>query len=543
MKPFRLTLGLLACLLLAAQETPPAAPAKTTGRVEGRVINAASGDPMRNVEVTIRRSFSNDPNNVAVATETDARGHFAIGDLEPGDYDLAAAREGFMVRPASPAAATTVPVKVEAGQAVKDLTVPLMPLGVISGRVTDEDGDPVRGARVQAMQYGYANGKRQLNNRNNAAVANDKGEFRLWGLRPGTFYVQADRGNAMTFSQAETIRGPRPAGYLPTYHPNATDPAQASPIEVVLGAQLRGIDIHMRHDRTFVIRAKMGGNDSSENMMMLQLLPRDGNGAGPFGMRNRDGMIQFSGVRPGSYMIRGLLMDGEKHLYVSQPVDVSNEDVDAGTLTSAPGMDVAGAVHIEGPKSAPQDLHVNLAHNGPMLFGAPSADVKADGSFVLHDVVPDTYLVNVGSAGTYIKSIKVGGQASAGREIDLTGNTGPLDVTLGADVGKLEGTVHKPDGAPAGRVFVLAFLEGDRFGPGFRAVRSNDKGDYKFVNLQPGEYKLFAFEGVDPVAAFDPEFVKPFEKKAVRITIAPNAQAKADVTQIAAAKPTASDLQ
>ena len=111
------------------------------------------------------------------------------------------------------------------------------------------------------------------------------------------------------------------------------------------------------------------------------------------------------------------------------------------------------------------------------------------------------------------------------------------------DVGQLEGTVHKPDGAPAGRVFVLAFLEGDRFGPGFRTVRSNDKGDYKFANLQPGEYKLFAFEGVDPTAALDPEFIKPFDKKAVRITLAPNAQAKADVTQISAAKPTTSDPQ
>jgi hypothetical protein len=247
----------------------------------------------------------------------------------------------------------------------------------------------------------------------------------------------------------------------------------------------------------------------------------------------------MAGVPPGSYALVGVRTDLDKRTYAYLPVEVTNEDVDVGPLTFSPGVDISGVIQIEGGKQRPPDLRVSLQAEGPTMSGFPSAEVKPDGSFALHDVGPGVYQLNLGAVpGTYLKSIKLGDHALQDRRIDLTQGGGQLAVVLASDVAQVDGSVKKADGEPAVRVRVTLVPEGDQFGRQdlSRFAFSNEKGEYKIANVPPGDYKIFAWEEVQAGAPLDPEFRKPFEKRGVALKIPPNGRASADVTVISLAE-------
>jgi 5-hydroxyisourate hydrolase-like protein (transthyretin family) len=533
--------ALFVTLSLAAQDAPPPASANIEGRVVGKVINSANGEPVRKVTVTL--GTRKGARGTSYIAESDANGKFAIEAVEPGEYTISADRQGFIVKPPGASGIPLPPLKVESGQSVPELTITLVPLGVITGRVMDEDGDPIRGADVRAMQYGYVAGKRQLRNANQVS-ADEKGEFRLYGLRPGTFYLQASGHNSqMSFVQpGDQIRGFRqPSGHAPTYYPSVTDVARAVPVEVTAGALLRGIDIHLRREAIYAVRGKFPQDESRQNSSsyMVQLFPREGNRNGGFGTRRTNDIFEIPSVLPGSYTLVGMHMDGDKRTYAYQPVEMANQDVDVGTLTFSPGSNISGVVHIEGGKERPPDLHVSLQPESLSMFGSPSGEVKQDGSFVLHDVAPGVYQVNLGAVpGAYLKSIQIGDHTLQDRHLDLTQVSGQLTVVLASDVGQVEGAVKKADGEPAVRVRVTLVPEGDQAGRQelSRFAFSNEKGEYKIINVPPGEYKIFAWEEVQAGAPQDPEFRKPFEKRGVAIKIPSNGHASADLTVISVAE-------
>jgi 5-hydroxyisourate hydrolase-like protein (transthyretin family) len=533
--------ALFFALILAAQDAPPPAAANTVGRVEGKVLNSVNGEPVRKVTVVL--GTRKGAKGTSYVAQTDASGRFAIEAVEPGEYSLSAEHQGFIVKPAGASGAPLPLVKVESGQPVPEITIPLVPLGVITGRVMDQDGDPIRGAEVRLMQYGYVAGKRQLRNMNQVS-ANEKGEFRMYGLHPGTFYLQASgRSFQMSFGQpGDQIRGPRPpSANATTFYPSTTDAAHAVPVEVSAGALLSGIDIHLRREGAYAIRGKYPQDENRQvfGNYFVQLFSREGDRNSPFGTRGTNEVFEIAGVPPGAYAIVGVRTGVDKRTYAYQPVDVVNEDVDVGLLTFLPGVDISGVIHIEGGTQRPPDLRVGLQQTGPSMTGSSSAEVKPDGSFVLRDVGPNVYQLNLGAVpGTYLKSIKLGDHVLEDRRIDLTQGGGQLAVILASDIAQVEGSVKKADGEPAVRVRVTLVPEGDQFGRQdlSRFAFSNEKGEYKIVNVPPGEYKIFAWEEVQAGAPQDPEFRKPFEKRGVALKIPPNGHASADLTVISVAE-------
>jgi len=194
---------------------------------------------------------------------------------------------------------------------------------------------------------------------------------------------------------------------------------------------------------------------------------------------------------------------------------------------------------MEGGKQRPPGLHVSLQSETPTMSGSPGTEVKPDGSFVLHDVGPAVYQLNlITLSGSYLKSIKLDDHVLQDRRIDLTQGGARLAVVLATDVALVEGSVKKADGEPAVRVRVTLVPEGDQFGSQDvpRYAFSNEKGEFKMNNVPPGEYKIFAWEEVQAGAAMYPEFRKPFEKRGVALKIPPNGHANTDLTVISLAE-------
>ncbi len=77
---------------------------------------------------------------------------------------------------------------VQAGQPVEDLLFRMLPTAVLSGRITDEDGDPMFGVRILALRKRPGKATRETAG---SEATNDLGEYRLPGLFPGQYWIAA----------------------------------------------------------------------------------------------------------------------------------------------------------------------------------------------------------------------------------------------------------------------------------------------------------------------------------------------------------------
>ncbi len=151
----------------------PQAPAA----VRGVVIDAATKQPIAHASVLLIRP---ERLSQSMFATTDDRGRFAFANAAPAAYRLRAERDGYVRGDVSAA------VAVEAGSAPPDVTLTLTPTAVISGRVTDEFGDPAPRVFVRALTTRMVA----------EARTNDLGEYRLFDLPPGAYVISAERYTA-----------------------------------------------------------------------------------------------------------------------------------------------------------------------------------------------------------------------------------------------------------------------------------------------------------------------------------------------------------
>ena len=202
----------LFCMLLSAslgaQPAPDSATdaAARTARVEGQVLTQ-TGEPLRKATVRLT-PYGTSLANAVYEDTSDASGNFVFEAVSPGRYTLFAQRAGFIVQYYGARSATNTTGSVltlAAGQVVKDLSLKLAPQGVIFGRVTDTDGDPLPGAQVQVLWIHHSRGERGLSFAGGAST-DDQGSFRIANLSPGSYYLAADDPQSRIFANTEGMR-------------------------------------------------------------------------------------------------------------------------------------------------------------------------------------------------------------------------------------------------------------------------------------------------------------------------------------------------
>src|SRR3954471_4364708 len=159
-----------------------------TARIRGRVLSGENGGPVRRAQGRIAG-----PDIGSKTAMTDAEGRYEFRELPGGRFSLSANKAGYVsmqygqTRPFEQGK----PLELADAQ-VLDRADITMPRGsVISGRVMDEFGDPVADATISAMRSAWTNGRRRLQPTGNIATTNDLGQFRIYGLSPGDYFVSA----------------------------------------------------------------------------------------------------------------------------------------------------------------------------------------------------------------------------------------------------------------------------------------------------------------------------------------------------------------
>src|SRR5207302_7865487 len=170
------------------------------------------------------------------------------------------------------------------GQTVKAINFKLAPQGVITGKVLDEDGEPVANVQVRAQRSISRGGKKQWNVMANTNTS-DIGEYRLPELQPGRYVVVTSPRNSNGMNMGNTpSMEPLPSTpemtYAATFYPSTPDSSTAMPIDVGEGGEVRNIDIRLVKTRVFRVRGKvvgaLQGPNGGRGVIPITLTPRDG---------------------------------------------------------------------------------------------------------------------------------------------------------------------------------------------------------------------------------------------------------------------------
>jgi hypothetical protein len=543
-----------------------------TGRIKGRVVTNDTGAPVRRAQVRISGSEI-----LAKTAITDNDGRYEFRDLPSGKFTISVTKAGYVTVQYG----QTRPF--EQGKTIELIeTQPLdkadltMPRGsVISGRLVDEFGEPMADATVTAMRSTWVSGKRRLQSAGRTATTNDLGQYRIYGLPPGDYFVSATlRGSneMMAVEMAMTVAanftaGPQPSGsdprsgYAPTYYPGTPNGAEAQKIALAVGQDNQNTDFALIPVKLSKVTGTVVGSDGRPvESAMINVTPRNATDANPFtnplaGARtDKNGNFTLNGVAPGDYILRatGFRMTmtpggegGDNMVFTTRvsmggdgntefgavPLVVGGEDVSNVMVLTSKGTTVSGRVTFEGgskpANTAP--LRVSAAsgdNDGPVMMAGGSAAVNAEGNFEIKGIAGHRLFRPTGlPAGWVLKSVKLNGQDITDTGIDVKPAepvTG-LEIVVTSKSTEITGSV-KSNNDTASDYTVVIFAEDpqkwtvpmNRYVTG---TRPNQDGRFQVKHLPPGSYYAVALEYIPQGEWNDPEVLERLKGKATRFTL------------------------
>jgi hypothetical protein len=513
-----------------------------SGGIAGIVVNAGNNSPIRRAIVTLSTVEAAPQDAVAW---TDANGRFSFGYLPPGRYQLRAMKDGYQGAAYGADTFRRPPAifQLATGEFRNDFIFRLQLMNSITGVVLDEDGDPLAGVQVMAMTPGFQRHKRRLLP-GPGTMTDAKGRYRLNGLAPGRYALATtyQHGPVVKVHPEATAGEPQQFyTYGVQYYPGASHAEEAVLITVQPGQEISSIDFRLTALPAASIEGKIvvppgagSVKNVAVNMMSEDLGHRFVTGAGT---SPPDYTFRSDQLAPGSYLlVAQATIDGRPYRGV-QTIELGPQGIRDIAIPMEGSIDLAGSVAVVGPDADKNAASfVNLVPGDDIPWNAPPlrVNVNKDGSYKIAGVPPGIWDIGVGPippAG-YLKSMRLGDQDVLTEEMMIRPSTSEsLKIVLSTRAATLEGDVLQGD-QPTRPVVLLApdgkFRHVTSF---YRFAAADEKGHFEIKNATPGEYHVYAFEEFDPRSIQDPDFLKPFEKSGVPVTLreGPNPSQKLSV--------------
>jgi protocatechuate 3,4-dioxygenase beta subunit len=527
-------LFLIASALLAQQpapvrpeatgsQQPPQSPLDTAV-IRGMVINAATQEPMPDVLVQVVSAGA--PTNVRMVVTTDDEGKFTAEKITPGRWSFNLYRNGFVYMP--PNSTGTLQrggvIDVGPGQIVDDVVLGLQRAAVINGRIVDEDGGPMEGMVVEAAQYRYLEGTRELMGVGRATT-NDRGEYRIYGLRPGDYYVRVSMESPMAMNSIRAVMGGN-SGYVDTYYPNSQDVSLASLLRVTAEAETVGIDLQMARTVTLRVSGQIldpaGRPGMAASIILLdrskpgrQLNARRVQGA-------PDGRFETDSLKPGRYRLEATVFARDRSRGVAIfDFELGDRSIEDLIIQSKPTFSVPGHFVIEGEFDDDYSFPsgVGLAPDGAHAMRSSFAYIKEDGLLSFEGVAEDFYKVRgLNLRGLYLKSARYDGRDAMAEPVRVSEGGGEFEVVLSANGARIDGQITREGEGVAGARVVL--LPQDRAQTDLIKTSATDQyGVFSLIGIAPGRYKLFAWQQIEMSAWLDPNIVAEVETQGTQVEV------------------------
>jgi Carboxypeptidase regulatory-like domain len=300
--------------------------------------------------------------------------------------------------------------------------------------------------------------------------------------------------------------------------------ALAAPIEVATGAKVTGIDVMLVRSRVFRVSGRVTNAPATGR---VSLVLRDSNNAGwrDFDLqtttRNVAGDFEFRGIPPGSYQLNA----GEAG---RASIVVLASDVENVLVGLTPGAEVKLRIAAEGPdKPNLSEIGYFLTTDGRRGFMS-SAPWETD-RFTMRNVAPVHYMLKLNGRllqQFYVKNARAGDADALADGLTVTGPGAiAIDVVLASDGGRVQGVVRDKNQQPVSGATVLLAPERRSRADLFKNVTSDQNGHYEFAAITPGNYKLFAWDDIEPKAWSDADFLKDYEKQGEKLVLEAEARA------------------
>jgi hypothetical protein len=521
-----------------ARDRPSTAPAAVgTGMLSGRVVSA-EGAPVRRAQMQLTSPDA----RVGKTTTTDNDGRYTFTELPAGRYTIRASKGGFVSFAFSQKALNQPipPVILGNGESLSGLNIVLPRGGAVTGRVTDEFGDAILQAQVQAMRLQFqADGERRLMPAGAAAMTDDLGQFRLYGLTPGEYVISANtRTPFVAGPPNRQVQDEPEEGYAPTFYPGTSNPAEAQTMTVGLGQELT-VHIQLVPSRLAKITGMIVDSQGRPANPGTPIMFRQAATVG--GMITRpanvapDGAFTISAVPPGEYVLEVRPRPGPQNAggasnnneFAFVPISVGGSDVTGLRIVTSSGATLSGRVVFEGTppppgtrvRVVPQSADP-LRNVEPVRRNDDPGVVSADGSFRLDGIAGPFFLritIDAGRAGSasdplryMTRSVLIDGAEVADVPFDPTrrGSVSGITVVVTDKVTEVSGVVSDGRGIPIDATAVLivpeqlsAGLSPTRF---VRMLQSDSNGKFSVRAMPAGRYAVVALTTLDQGHQFDP---------------------------------------
>ena len=423
------------------------------GVVTGIVRRADSGSPIPEAQVAVVSQGNSVDEAMMRATLTDVNGRFIIRSIAPGRYTVFVQGEGYFgaTGEVDSATRTRKDVVVDEGQQVDAGALKLVAGATISGRIAGPDGKPIAGATVEALKAAYIRGRLSFRPVK-AGKTDDLGEYRLYWLPPGDYYI---RGVYRSRAEAGHER------YARVFFPGIPEEDAAPPILVRSGSEMSGIDIRIPVSPITGITISgqlSGGSDDDLRVNSVHVVPRDrrvllvGDDVDVFENQAADatrGRFEIRNVPPGEYNVFPIARDREQARTAPISVDADKRDVENASADLEPTFDLPGRVTLDGEPNGREVLKdaIQLVP----LESRPGIDSYAvnlsdSGEFTAFSLPAGKYVVRMAmpfkSSDTYISDLKRGETSVFDSGLTIGAKTTePLEVVLKSKGGSISGSV------------------------------------------------------------------------------------------------------
>lgn len=501
--PALITIVCLAATLFAQAPAKQPAPKTPRGSVSGRVT--IKDKPAPGVWVGLRRADGMNPWEQGLRAMTDADGAYRITNVAAGSY---------MIVPSTPAYVSSTspyalkPVVVNEDENVEDVNFSLVRGGVITGKVTDADGRPVIQMQVDVFRADLleGDGARQMYPAN-SSLTDDRGIYRIFGLRAGKYKVAAGRSD-------EYAGGFNPVqrNYKQVFYPDVSDSAKATTIEVSEGSETKDVDISVgRTMQTFsvsghVINTETGLPVPNARFGLTRIINDRSEYVGNGLNANERGDFVIEGLLPGKYAILQYSNESNELRLETTGFDVSDQDVSDLTIKLAKGASIFGTIVFESDDKAARSKLPDLQLRGYVTIGpgygnAVSSMIAADGSFRF--VGLQNGVINISLTeknmpfppkGFAISRIERDGAVMPRLEVKDGESLTGVKIFISYGTATLRGVINVENGSlPANPRFMVRLTKPGENGSFIRPPQVDARGHFLMEGIAAGVYDLQAF--------------------------------------------------
>jgi len=495
---------------------------------------------------------------------TDAQGMFEFTGLPAGTYRIMASAGQYSAaylgiayggkRPVGMGSDLGTPIPLADGQTFSKAVIALPRGSVITGRVTDEMGEPL--SRVQVYTIFFPPGVTRGQRTGSGGQTDDLGQFRLFGLAPGDYAVVAEaRGNTFVPPNAPPETEEDKIGFLTTYFPSTADEGAAQRVRTRTAAETPGVEIRMVTGRLFRIVGTVmdsKGSPGARTGGTLWRVNTNSTSSSTFGFStDEQGRFQMRNIPPGDYR----LTVRQQRSGPSGPDGSPLEPAEMGTLTlnvaadvenlmivTTLGATITGQVVFEQgqPPQMPQGMRVNASFGNPddmRGMNMPTAAiVSPDLTFTLRGML-GAFVLRTGAQNQFLKAVMLGGEDITDTPREFK-NGERVTLILTSRGSTLEGNVTDAKGQPATEAALILFSE-DKASWRSNSIKTrrsgtDQAGHYRMAGLMPGRYFIAALpRDRMNIPSLGAEFFEQLSKEATSLVIGEDDQRQVDLRVLA----------